>query len=186
MVRTGQCRNCGVPSDEILCFSCRKYRQCGRCYRHLPDHLYSTSDSNVHVCNACQNRDKNDVGRYCLDRVIGDRTWCGTADDIDVINFIQQRHNDITITFETARNENEAIKYYFELEVEFYRTGPEETDVQHTTARFYIPPMTSDVDELNLSDIITQFLEKIDGFSGQNSGWIVSQINYLRLCWGCY
>ena len=86
-----------------------------------------------------------------------------------------------------ARNENEAIKYYFELEVELYRTGPEETtDIQHTTARFYIPPMTSDVDKLNLSDIITQFLEKIDGFSGQNSSWIVSQINYLRLCWGCY
>ena len=184
MVRTGHCRNCGVPSLEILCLSCRKYRRCGRCYRHLPTHLYQSSDSNL--CNACQNRDKNNVGRYCLDRVIGDRTWRGTADDIDVSNFIQERHNDITITFETARNENESIKYYFEMEVEFYRTGPEETDVQHTTARFYIPPMTSDVDELNLSDIITQFMEKIDGFSGQNSGWIISQIKYLRLCWGCY
>ena len=64
--------------------------------------------------------------------------------------------------------------------------GPEETDVQHTTARFYIPPITLDVDELNLPDIIAQFMEKIDGFSGQNSGWIISQINYLRLCWGCY
>jgi len=40
------------------------------------------------------------------------------------------------------------------MEVEFYRTGLEETDVQHTTARFYIRPMTSDVDELNLPDII--------------------------------
>jgi len=64
--------------------------------------------------------------------------------------------------------------------------GPEETDIQHTTARFYILPMTSDVDELNLPDIISQFMEKIDGFSGQNSGWIISQINYLWLCWGCY
>ena len=45
-----------------------------------------------------------------------------------------------TISFETARNENEIIKYYFEMEVDFYRFGPEETDIQHTTARFYITP----------------------------------------------
>jgi len=72
------------------------------------------------------------------------------------------------------------------MEVEFYRTGPEETDIQFTRARFYIPPMTTDVDKLNLPDIIAQFANKIEGFSGQNSGWIISQIKYLRLCWGCY
>jgi len=49
---------------------------------------------------------------------------------------IQPHQNDTTITFETARNENDAIKYYFEMEVEFYRIVPEETDVQHTTTRF--------------------------------------------------
>jgi len=147
MVRPGVCRNCGVPSDEDLCNSCRLYRRCRRCYRYLPDHLYLTSDSNV--CNGCQHRDENSVGRYCLDRVIGDRTWHGTAHDIDVSNFVQQHKNDISITFEAARNENEDIKYYFEMEVEFYRTG-QEGDVQHTIARSYIPPMTSDVNELNL------------------------------------
>jgi len=118
--------------------------------------------------------------------VIGDCTWCGTAQDIDVGDFVQQHQNDITIMFETARNENDVIKYYFEMEVEFYRIGPEETNVQHTTVRFYIPPMTSDVNELSLPDMISQFMENIDGFSGQGSGWIVSQINYLRLCWGSY
>ena len=122
MVRTGRCRNCGLPSLEVLCNSCRLYRRCGRCYRHLPDHLFTNSDSNL--CNACQHRDQNNVGRYCLDRVIGDRTWRGTVDEIDVNSFIQQHQNDIRITFETARNENEAIKYYFEMEVEFYRYGP--------------------------------------------------------------
>jgi len=65
------------------------------------------------------------------------------------------------------------------MEVEFYRFGPEETNIQHTTARFYIPPMTWNLDELNIPDIISQFTEKINGFSGQNSGWIVSQIKYL-------
>ena len=32
MVRTGLCRNCGLPSLEVLCNSCRLYRRCGRCY----------------------------------------------------------------------------------------------------------------------------------------------------------
>jgi len=126
------------------------------------------------------------VGRYGLDRVIGDRTWHRTSQDIDVGDFMQQHENDTAITFETARNEIHAIKYYFEMEVEFCRLGPEETGVQRTMARFYIPPMTSDVNELCLPDVISQFMEKINGFCGQGSGWIVCQINYMRLCWGSY
>ena len=138
----------------------------------MPTHLYAT--------DACQDR-------YCLDRVIGERTWHGTADDIDVITFVQSRRDDIAITFETARNENGAIKYYFELEVRFYRVAPDGDDnVQHTTARFYIPPMTSDVDNLDLADIVRQFMEKIDSFSDQLSGWSIAQMNFLRLCWGRY
>ena len=35
--------------------------------------------------------------------------------------------------------------------------------------------------------MISQFMENINGFRGQGrSGWIVCQINYLRLCWGSY
>ena len=89
------------------------------------------------VCTVCQNGDENNVGRYCLDRTIGDRTWCGTDNDIDVISFVHEHEKEIVITFETARNENVAIKYYFEMEVDFYyHIGlEEEADVQHTTAR---------------------------------------------------
>ena len=187
MVRPGHCHNCGAPTttpNEAFCDTCRQYRRCTRCYRHLPDRQYPDADSNV--CEACLRRDPSNVGRYCLDSVIGDRTWRGTAQDINVDNFVRQYERDIAITFETARNENDVIKYFFEMEVEFYRTGPEETDIQFTTARFYVPPMTTDVDELNLSDIIAQFANKIESFSGQNSGWIISQIKYLHFCWGCY
>jgi len=147
-------------------------------------HLYVPDDGNV--CNTCQHRDASNVGRCCLDRVIGDRTWSGSANELDVSHFIRLHCDDITITFETARNENEAIKYYFELEVRFYCVAPDGDDVHHTTARFYMPPITLDVDNLDLPDIVRQFLEKIDGFSGQNSGWSIVQINYLRLCWGRY
>ena len=39
--------------------------------------------------------------------------------------------------------------------------------------------MTSDLNELNIPDIISQFTEKIDGVTGHNSGWIVFQINHI-------
>jgi len=74
------------------------------------------------------------------------------------------------------------------MEVEFYyHIGLEEADVQYTIARFNIPPMTTDLDELNLPDMISQFMEKIDKFGGQSSSSLsISRIKYLRLCWGCY
>jgi len=34
--------------------------------------------------------------------------------------------------------------------------------------------------------MLMQLLEKIEAFSAQNSGWTVSQVKYLRLCWGAY
>ena len=88
MFPTGRCRNCGVPTHEIRCSSCRNHRRCTRCYRYLPAHLFPIDSD---VCNACQNRGVNNVGRYCLDQVIGDRTWYGTTSDIDVSNFVQHR-----------------------------------------------------------------------------------------------
>ena len=138
MLSTGLCRNCGVPASGVLCATCSTYQRCSRCYRYLPIYLYSTDSD---VCNACQNRDKNNIGRYCLDRVIGDRTWYATPHDFDVTNFLQQLHDEITSTFQSAINEHVAVKYFFEMKVEFYRTG-QDGDVQFTTARFYIPPMT--------------------------------------------
>jgi len=88
MVRPGHCHNCGVPTSEAVCDNCRQYRRCTRCYCHLPDRLYPDAGSNV--CEACQRREPSNVGRYCLDRVIGDRIWHGTAQDIDVDNFVRQ------------------------------------------------------------------------------------------------
>jgi len=109
----------------------------------------------------------------------------GTELLIYISDFVQRHGDDIRITFESARNEYINMKYYMEIEVEFNRTS-QDGDIQHTAARFYIPPTTLEVSDLDLPNIITSFLEKIDGFSGQNSGWNVSKIKYLRLCWGCY
>ena len=49
-----------------------------------------------------------------------------------------------------------------------------------------IPTTISDVENLDINDVLMQLLEKIKAFSGQNSCWTVSQVNYLRLCWGAY
>ena len=68
--------------------------------------------------------------------------------------------------------------------MEFFRFAGEDGNDQHTTARFYLPPVTSDDDELNLLNVVTELEGKIDAFSGRNSGWTVAQIKYFRLCWG--
>jgi len=130
---------------------------------------------------------QDNVDRYCFNRMIGYRMWYGTAQDIDIGDFICQNQNDISYMFEISRSTNEVIKYNFEMDVKFYRNTLSETGVLYTTARFYIPLTTFDVNELNSSNHITAKLaEKLNDFNGRNIGWMISQINYVRLCWGCY
>jgi len=81
MLPTGRCRNCSVPTQNLLCDTCQNYIRCNRFYRYLPPHLHHNDDG---VCNACQNRDVHNVGWYAHDRLIGDRTWTGTRDDMSV------------------------------------------------------------------------------------------------------
>ena len=54
------------------------------------------------ICNACQNRDTHNVGRYAHDRLIGDQTWTGTRDDMSVGDFVQRIGGDVMSTYETA------------------------------------------------------------------------------------
>jgi len=110
-------------------------------YRHICIIMMIT------LCNACQNRDAHCVGRYAIDRLIGDRTWTGTQDDMSVSDFIRRISDDVISTYETATVENVAIKYYLEMVVDFQRTTPD-GNLQSTSARFFIPPTTSDVENL--------------------------------------
>ena len=88
-------------------------------------------------------------------------------------------------TYENAVVENIAIKYYIEMAVDFQRTT-QDRYIQSTSARFFIPTTTSDVESLDINNVLMKLLEKVDAFSGQNSGWTVSQVKCLRLCWGIY
>ena len=201
-----KCCNCGVYTPDVLCNSCIENhcsRRCVRCERYLPNDMFKTTHSSE--CNDCRHNTNNDVSircnninRYSLGNPIGDRTWYGSIDDVNVSSFINHHEKDITIAFEIVQNVNEIIRYYFDMNVDFYRinTRPESEDaaaatasrsnVQRITSRFFTTPMTSDLNELNIPDIISQFTEKIDGVTGHNSGWIVFQINHLRFTWSYY
>jgi len=185
MIRSaGYCRNCSV-----LCNYCRRYRLYTKCHSELLslDMLYPNVVHNE--CVNCHRRDPDNIDRYCLDRLIGYRTWYGTVGDNDVSDFVRRQQNDISFTFEISRCVNEVVKYFFEMQVEFYRKASSETDIaQYTTARFYIPQMTFDANELTSTDyIVEKFMEKHFDFNEhQHIAWIVSRVDYLCLCWGCY
>jgi len=143
MLPTGRCRNC---SDQHRIFSatCVEvyiYIRCNRCYRYLPTYLSRNDDD---MCNACQNRDVHNVGRYAHDCLIGDRRWTGTLGDMSVGDFIQRIGGDVMSTYETAVVENIAIKYNLEMTVDFQQTT-QDGYVQNTSGRFFIPTTTPDM-----------------------------------------
>ena len=47
-----------------------------------------------------------------------------------------------------------AVKYYFKCEVEFEREVPETDEVQRTAAQFYVPPIISSAESLDLRNLV--------------------------------
>ena len=86
------------------------------------------------------------------------------------------------------KNTHEIIKYFFEMEIQFYRRraaeSEEETDFQYTTAAFSTPLMTTDQLSVGSAIVIGQLMPKITEFGCENNCMILC-INYLRPCW-CY
>jgi len=71
------------------------------------------------------------------------------------------------------------------MTVDFQQTT-QDGYIQSKSARLFIPTTTSDVEKLDINNALMQLLDKVDAFSGQNSGWTISHVKYLRLCWGSY
>jgi len=168
-----KCCNCGVYTPDVLCNSCiqnHRSRRCVKCERYLPNDMLKTTHSSecndcLHYCRPNTNNDVSNINRYSLGNPIGDQTWYGSVDDVNVSSFINHLEKDITIAFEFARNVKEIIRYNFDMDVDFYRinTGRESEAataaasrliVQRITSRFFTSPMTSDLNELNLPDVI--------------------------------
>ena len=79
-----------------------------------------------------------------------------------------------------------AIKYYFRADVEFEREVSDTDELQYTTARFYLPPMISATNPLDIDRIITSLNKKIEPFTSHRSGWNISKILNLSLCVGAF
>ena len=67
----------------------------------------------------------------------------------------------------------------------FYRDS--EVGVQRTDGRFQIPVQTlSDINELDLSDILSTLESQLDRFTNQGSGWSLLQITRCTIIIGRY
>ena len=78
------------------------------------------------------------------------------------------------------------VKYYFKAEVEFERQVTDTDQLQRTTAQFYVTPMISASDPLNIYSVISSFQNSIKAFTSRGSGWNVSQILNLSLSMGVF
>jgi len=79
-----------------------------------------------------------------------------------------------------------AVKYYFKCEVEFEREVPESDEVQRTAAQFYVPPVISSAESLDLRNLVASVQNSVEAFTSRGSGWNVTQIRSLSLCIGVF
>ena len=81
---------------------------------------------------------------------------------------------------------SKTVKYYFKIEVEFERQVSDTDELQHTTAQFYVPPMISASDPLDIHSVISSFQNSIEAFTSRGSWWNVSQILQRSLSMGVF
>jgi len=79
-----------------------------------------------------------------------------------------------------------AVKYYFKCEVEFEREVSESDEVQRTAAQFYVPPVISSAESLDLRNLVASLQNSVEAFTSRVSGWNVTQIRGLSLCIGVF
>ena len=176
MMQSGRCINC-----KVVCNTCRRYRPYVKAHRNLADIVSDLCS----ICGRPYLNDNVDIDTYYLDPMLGHPTRFGSGEDDDVGSFIERHKNDILLAFRTNRIEDDENNFYFEEDISFYQRT-ESSDIQRTTIKFFILPITSDTVDLNIFQIMMMFLEKIEEFTGYNSDWTTFRINYLRLCWGPY
>jgi len=79
-----------------------------------------------------------------------------------------------------------AVKYYFKAEIEFEREVPDTDELQYTTAQFYVPPVISSSEPLDLHDLVSSLQNSVEAFTSRGSSWNVRQIRSLSLCIGVF
>ena len=95
----GKCTNCGISCAGDLCGVCDHNRQCRRCQRRLPSHLFQAGDV---LCRACRNIKPENIGRYALGGLVQEAVWTGEPTDMVVDDFVRRHTNDIVSTINAA------------------------------------------------------------------------------------
>jgi len=92
----GKYTNCGTSG---MCGVCDHNRQCRRCQRRLPSHLFQAGDV---LCRACRNIKPENIGRYALGGLVQVAMWTGESTDMDVDDFVRRHTNDNVSTLNAA------------------------------------------------------------------------------------
>ena len=78
------------------------------------------------------------------------------------------------------------VKYYFKAEVELECQVWDTDRLQRTIVCFYIPPVISSAESLDLQNLTATLQNSIESFTSRGSGWNVSCIRSLSLCIGVF
>jgi len=70
--------------------------------------------------------------------------------------------------------------------LDFERHLPDTDELQRTTACFYVPPMISSNEPLDLDRVTSSLLDNIEAFTTRGSNWVVSQIHSLSMTTGLF
>ena len=103
---------CFNSSD--LYYICIGNRECRRCQRRLPGHLFQDDND---LCRACRNIDPSHIGRYALGGYVEEHEFLGNNGDVSVDDFVR-RHADAVNLYSTKRKINTCM-YYFCLLLSF-------------------------------------------------------------------
>ena len=82
-----------------LCYICTGNRECRRCRRRLPIHLFQGD-----LCRACRNIDPSHIGRYALGGYVEEHEFLGDNGDVSVDDFVRRHADAVTSTFNEAKN----------------------------------------------------------------------------------
>jgi len=96
------------------CFSssdlCTDNRQCRRCRRRLPIHLFQGD-----LCRACRNIDPSHIGRYALGGYVEEHVFLGDNGDVSVDDFVRRHADAVASTFNEAKNKHMYVLSVFKV-----------------------------------------------------------------------
>ena len=108
------------------------------------------------------------------------------ATDVDVRQFVEGNIDDIRRRLNDAIQTRRCIKWYATLDVSFQRTDAD-GNIQRTTARFRTTPtIISDVSDLSIDHIASEFLSAIENFNTRGSNWVVECLVDFRITYAPY